>query len=83
MKPKTKLVTLKMPAELAARVYLSAEESGSTASEVIREAVAEYLAKERPVQAGSALALAGDLAGSLTGVSDLATNPKHLKGFGR
>lgn len=81
--PSKKLVTVKMPEKLAEKLYATAEEAGTTTSELIREAVAEYLAKERPAPPGSALSVAGDVTGSLTGPSDLATNPKHLKGFGR
>lgn len=77
-----KTVTVKIPAELEYQLRETAAESGETASNVVREALAEYFAKPQRIRKGNALQLLGDLAGSLEGPSDLATNKRHLKGFG-
>lgn len=77
-----KTVTVKIPAELEYQLRETAAESGESASNVVREALAEYFAKPRRAKKGNALQLLGDLAGSLEGPSDLATNQRHLKGFG-
>ena len=73
-------LTIKLPKHLDELVDRIARDRNVSRAEVVREALAAYVA--RP--AGSALALAGDLVGSLHGLpSDLATNPKHMKGFGK
>ena len=74
-----KTVTVKIPAELEYQLRETAAESGETASNVVREALAEYFAKPQRIRKGNALQLLGDLAGSLEGPSDLATNKRHLK----
>ena len=49
-----------------------------------RKAVPRVLrtASGYPVPKGSMLELCWDLAGSLSGPSDLSTNPKYMEGFG-
>ncbi len=82
-----KLRSLKLPKTLDAKLTRYAAAKGASASAVVREALAEYLAKPesghdqpRPSTIGH---LAADLAGSVDGPADLATNAKHLAGFGR
>jgi hypothetical protein len=77
----------KFPKTLDARLVRYAASRGESASSVLREALAEYLGKPaaeqgrtRPVTIGD---LAADLAGSVEGAADLATNPRHLAQFGR
>jgi predicted transcriptional regulator len=52
-------------------------------STVIREALQMYRQSVAEPESGSFFAAAADLAGSVEGPEDLATNPVHLAGFGR
>lgn len=52
----------------------------STVSAVVREAIERYTPDEGASFADAARALIGSLD---SGPGDLATNPKHLEGFGR
>lgn len=78
-----KLISLKLPEEVATELDDVARGRSMSRSRVIREAVAEYLGRSHAPQAGSALALAGDLVGSVDGPGDLTTNPAHLEGYGQ
>jgi hypothetical protein len=79
---KPQLLTLKLPRVVAGRLRALARRTGKAQAEILREGLALRLEAEGPAQS-SVLALAGDLVGSLDGPADLATNPKHLRGFGR
>jgi hypothetical protein len=50
---------------------------------VVREALEVFLKRNGRARAGSALDLAKDLAGCLSGPGDLSSNKKYLKDFGR
>jgi predicted transcriptional regulator len=78
-----KLLSLKVPDALDHRLAHEASCRKSTKSEVVRKALQAFLAETGSEQAGSALTLAKDLAGCITGPSDLSVNPTHLKRFGR
>lgn len=78
-----KLLSLKVPDALDHRLAHEASCRKSSKSEVVREALNAFLAEAGGGQAGSALTLAKDLAGCVTGPSDLSVNPAHLKQFGR
>lgn len=78
-------LTIKLPESLDnALAAVSARENLSK-SEVVRRAVASYIEHAQPSsRKPSALALAGDLVGCFAGgPPDLASNPRHLDGFGR
>lgn len=75
-------ITLKLPDALAARLHAVVRRRSRTQSEIVREALERHLAKDA-TDAGSCLALAGDLAGSLSGPADLSASPRHLRGYGR
>lgn len=77
-----KLLSLKVPDALDHRLAHEASCRKSTKSEVVRKALQAFLAETGSEQAGSALTLAKDLAGCITGPSDLSVNPTHLKRFG-
>jgi hypothetical protein len=81
-KEKAQLLTLKLPRVVAGRLRALARRSGKAQAEILREGLALRLGSEGPA-ANSVLALAGDVVGSLAGPADLATNPRHLRGFGR
>ena len=77
-------LTIKVPPDLKASVEERARMTGSSVSAIVRESLRETL---RPAQSGggpSLLERAGDLCGCFdSGMEDLASNPNHLKGFGK
>jgi hypothetical protein len=77
-----KTLSIKLPSELESQLRETAAESGETTSSIVREALAEYFSRAPRPKKGGALDLLGDLVGSLEGPRDLATNRKHMKGFG-
>lgn len=78
-----RVITIKLPDGLAARVSASVRKRGVSTSQLVREALEERLDREGGHRAGSCLELARDLHGSLAGAVDLSSNPGHLKGYGR
>jgi predicted transcriptional regulator len=74
-------LTVKVDEETAAWLDRQAHKAGGGRSTIIRQALA--LLRKRSGK-GSALEAAGDLVGSVrSGVKDLGSNKRHLKGFGR
>lgn len=79
-------LTLKIPARMQAELERASRREQLPKSEVVRRALDAYLARShsRAAAAPTALELAGDLVGCFAGgPKDLASNPKHLEGFGR
>lgn len=77
-------ISLKLPNRLLELLEKESRARGSTKSSLVRECLEKTLAA--PPHGGKATCydLAKDLAGSLKGLPrDLATNPKHMEGFGR
>jgi len=72
-------VSFKLPEDLDDALSELARSRGASRSAVVREAL-EALAKGKR---RSVTALAGDLVGSVDGPSDLATNRKHMSGYGK
>lgn len=77
-----KTLTIKLPGDMKARLELEARQSGKSVSALIRESIVERL---RAGDAETSLyERTQDLCGAgASGVSDLATNPEHLEGFGK
>ncbi len=75
----TQVMTVKLPRQLSAKVARSARKRRVSRSQVVRDAL------QAMNEAGPSVGdLAGDLFGSVGGgPTDLSTNPKHLKGYGR
>ena len=71
-------VSLKLPEDLDQALTELAERRHTSRSALLREAV-ERLTREERKTVGE---LASDLMGCVEGPGDLATNPKHMKGFG-
>jgi len=71
-------ISLKVPADLDEILTDLAKRRHSTRSAVLREAL-ELLANRERKTVGE---LARDLMGCVDGPEDLATNPKHMKGYG-
>jgi predicted DNA-binding protein len=74
-----KTLSIKVPAALSARVSKLAKARRSTVSAVVREALEQYAPREGVSFADAARAYIGSVDG---GPGDLATNPRHLRGFG-
>lgn len=72
-------VSFKLPSDLDDALDVLARSRGASRSSVVREAL-EALAKGKR---RSVTALASDLVGSLEGPADLATNKKHMSGYGK
>jgi predicted transcriptional regulator len=75
-----KTLSIKVPASVSARVVKLARSRGATISAVVREAIEQYAPADKPSFAEAAKAWVGSVDG---GPGDLATNPRHLKGFGK
>jgi Arc/MetJ-type ribon-helix-helix transcriptional regulator len=76
-------VTVKLPDGLAARLKAAVKKRGRSQSEVLREALEAHLERENEALGDTCLELAADLAGCLDGPSDLSSNRRHLRGYGR
>jgi len=80
MKP-MKTISLKLSETLDDQLNEVAKRREITKSDLVREALAEYLPDDAP--AGSSFfAQTQDLAGCIDGPEDLSTNPKYLEGLG-
>jgi hypothetical protein len=77
-----KTISLKLPDEVDARLASHAEARGTTKSQLTREALTSFLERQGASQ-GSCLDRVRDLVGSATGPGDLASNKKHMRGYGR
>jgi predicted DNA-binding protein len=75
-----KTLSIKVPAALSARVAKLAKSRKSTVSALVREAIELYAPSEGASFEEAAREFIGCVDG---GPGDLATNRKHLKGFGR
>ena len=77
------VLTLKVPEALERELSEAARQRGINRSALIRELLEDALRKVSGRPEVSCADLAGDLAGSLHGPTDLSTNPRHMEGFGR
>ena len=78
-----KILSLKLPDNLAEELTAQARSRGTTRSEILREALADFLAKAPQPDRGSFLDQAGELVGRLEGPGDLSYNKKYLDDYGR
>ncbi len=78
-----KMLSLKLPDALDAKLAALAQKRTMSKSAVVPGALEAFLKGNGRVSAGSALELAKDLAGCLAGPGDLSFNRKHMKDFGR
>jgi predicted transcriptional regulator len=79
-------LSIKVPDALKAALESASRRARVSKSEVARRALADYLAREEggARKPASALARAGDLVGCFEGgPKDLASNPRHMAGFGK
>jgi predicted DNA-binding protein len=77
-----KTISLKLPDDVDARLEARAKAIGTSKSALTREALAKYLDGKRGSEV-SCLDLVRDLVGRAKGPGDLASNKKHLRGYGR
>ena len=78
-----KTISLKVPDTLDARLEEVAQKGRLKKSEIVRRAVAAYLAKGPRARRSSFLEQARDLAGCVDGPVDLSTSKRHMKGYGQ
>lgn len=78
-----KTLSLKLPARLDAMLRAAMQKRRKAKSDLVREALENYLADSGRIGAVSFAALTEDLAGTIKGPRDLSSNPRHLAGFGR
>ena len=77
-------VSLKLPNHLLEALEAESKARRTTKSSVVRECLEKSLLSSSTDGEGSCYDLSRDLAGSVKGLpEDLATNPKHMEGFGR
>jgi predicted transcriptional regulator len=76
-------MSLKLPEAVAARLAAVARKRNQSKSAVVRAILDEGLAKSECAAEGSCLDVAAELAGCLTGPSDLSTHERHLRGYGK
>jgi hypothetical protein len=76
-------ISLKLPDSLLERLEAESRLRGMSKSALVRAALERELSRQPDCAAPSCHDLARDLAGSIKGLPrDLATNPKHMDGFG-
>lgn len=78
-----KTLTLKLPEVLETKLNIFAQQRGQSKSEVVREALAQYISRDTKSESTSFLDLAKDLSGTIEGPSDLSTNKEYLKNYGK
>jgi predicted transcriptional regulator len=76
-------ISLRLPDPLFFDLMAQVKASAQTQTDIIREAIRDYLQNKTAPQRKSAAALAARFSGTCDGPSDLATNPQHMEGFGR
>ena len=77
-------ISLKLPESLLALLEKESRQRRINKSALVRAALERELSPPANKGEGSCYDLARDLAGLLKGLpKDLATNPKHMEGFGR
>jgi hypothetical protein len=76
-------ISLKLPERLDAKLNRVAKQRDQTKSEVVREALEQFLNGKHKIPPETFLEAAGDLIGCVESPGDLSTNPKYMEGFGK
>ena len=76
-------VSLKLTDPLALRLAETARQKSMSKSALIRDALEAYLSANETDGNNSALSIAADVRGMLSGPEDLSANANHLRNFGR
>ena len=77
------ILTLKISEGLNKKLNIYAKQKGKNKSEIVREALLEYLSGDDTDMHGAFYDLAKDLAGTVNEAPDLSTNKKHFAGYGQ
>ncbi len=78
-----KVISLKVPDDLYVKLGTLAAQRKASRSTVLRAALSDYLSRGGKRANGSFFESAKDLAGSVTGPSDLSFEKSNLEGYGR
>lgn len=79
-----KVLSIKIPAELDRKLAAVVKRRGVPKSDIVREALAQYLGTSAEFRHGSVTELAGDLVGCVKDApKDLSSHPRHLADFGK
>jgi predicted DNA-binding protein len=77
-------ISVRLPAKTRQRLKDRSRSTGLRESEVVRQALEEHLSKNEPKKTAYDLFLEAGLIGCASGLpSDLATNKRYFKGFGK
>ena len=76
-------ISLKLPKSLLERLKEEARGRGTSRSKIVRDCLEERLLKPKRGRKLSCYDLARDLAGSMRGPRDVATNRKYMEDFGK
>ena len=76
-------ISIKLEDGLNRRLVAAARMQRTSKSNLVRTAIHALLDERRGIGAGSCLDLAKDLVGSTEGPSNLSTNCRYMKGFGK
>ena len=76
-------MTLKIPDVMKEKLKKFSKKKGLSKSEIVRNALIEYLDKDDVIKKGTFMDLAMDLAGSIDEKPDLSTNKKYLEEYGK
>lgn len=77
-----KAISIKLPSPMFEDLARRAQQLSASQSDIVRTALAAYLDQEQ-APSHSAAQMASRWVGIGEGAKDLASNPKHLKGFGQ
>lgn len=77
-------LSIRLSKELEKRLAALVRRSGRTESEVVRDAIADYCARDTEEPSAYDVLKKSGLIGCARGLpADLSTNPKYMEGFGR
>jgi len=77
-------ITVRIPERLTARLRSRSRAKGTTESDLVREALENYLGRTGAEHSAFEMAqMAGIIGVAKHGANDLSTNRRHLKGFGK
>ncbi len=76
-------LTIRLPTQLDARIAALARRRGTSKRALAVEAIERAVEEAERAKKFSAFELVHDLVGIGNGPSDLSTNPKHMRGYGK
>ena len=76
-------ITIRIPGELSGRLRHRSRIKGKTESDLVREALENYLSQSGGERLAYEAAEESGVIGCVRAPRDLSTNPRHLEGFGK